>query len=35
MSQSFDRPDDGEMSMVLIYKVNKDYKPSFEYGILN
>jgi len=34
-SPSFDRPDDGEMSMVLIYKVNKDYKPSFEYDILN
>ena len=34
-SPSFDRTDDGEMSMVLIYKVNKDYKPSFEYDILN
>ena len=34
-SPSFDRTDDGEISGVLIYKVNKDYKPSFEYDILN
>jgi len=34
-SPSFDRPDDGEMSMVLIYKVNKDYDSSFKYDILN
>jgi len=34
-SPSFDRTDDGEISAVLIYKVNKDYKPSFEYDILN
>ena len=34
-SPSFDRPDDGEMSMVLIYKVNKDYESTFHYDILN
>ncbi len=34
-SPSFDRTDDGEISGVIIYKVNKDYKPSFEYDILN
>jgi len=34
-SPSFERTDDGEISGVLIYKVNKDYKPSFEYDILN
>ena len=34
-SPSFDRTDDGEISGVVIYKVNKDYKPSFEYDILN
>jgi len=34
-SPSFDRPDDGEMSMVLIYKVNKDYESTFNYDILN
>ena len=34
-SPSFDRTDDGEISGVLIYIVNKDYKPSFEYDILN
>ena len=34
-SPSFDRIDDGEMSMVLIYKVNKEQKPSSEYDILN
>jgi len=34
-SPSFDRTDDGEISAVIIYKVNKDYKPSFEYDILN
>jgi dolichyl-diphosphooligosaccharide--protein glycosyltransferase len=34
-SPSFERTDDGEISGVVIYKVNKDYKPSFEYDILN
>jgi dolichyl-diphosphooligosaccharide--protein glycosyltransferase len=34
-SPSFDRTDDGEISAVLIYKVNKDYKTSFEYNILD
>ncbi|SVB21322.1 uncharacterized protein METZ01_LOCUS174176, partial [marine metagenome] len=34
-SPSFDRTDDGEISGVLIYKVNKDYKASFEYNILD
>jgi len=34
-SPSFDRTDDGEISAVLIYKVNKDYKASFEYNILD
>ena len=34
-SPSFERTDDGEISGVIIYKVNKDYKPSFEYDILN
>ena len=34
-SPSFQRTDDGEINGVIIYKVNKDYKPSFEYDILN
>jgi len=34
-SPSFDRTDDGEISAVIIYKVNKDYKASFEYNILD
>jgi len=34
-SPSFDRTDDGEISAVLIYEVNKDYKISFEYNILD
>jgi len=34
-SPSFERTDDGEISGVVIYKVNKYYKPSFEYDILN
>jgi len=34
-SPSFDRIDDGEISAVIIYKVNKDYKASFEYNILD
>ncbi len=34
-SPSFERTDDGEISAVLIYKVNKDYNPIFDYDILN
>ena len=34
-SPSYERTDDGEISAVLIYKVNKDYNPIFEYDILN